>query len=217
MKNISKLIIVVLAILTGVVYVGIVGAAQTSSEISATQNAWFLIGYHFDDAGNPDEIRQVYASLPGDPSSSLQTLFNQWKLGIITRDKVRLSLVAYAKSLAGLEAVESFRLGEWCSLLLTAEKDFKSNIQQDHSDAAFHNMVEIEILARQAQGFIDVLSGELTKDVLDSLNKVVAAAIKIDVAGVFQESASYDEFTTAILSLPKYVATIIAVYMLESF
>lgn len=217
MRSISKLLVVALVVLTGVVYVGLVGAVQTSSDISATQHIWVLIGYYFDDASNPDEIRQVYASLPGDPSSSLQALFDQWKRGLITRDKVRLSLIAYAKSLAGYEAVESFRLGEWCSRLLTAEKDFKSNVQQDHSDAAFHNMVDIEILAYQAQEFIDALSGELPKDVLDSLNKVVVAAVKIDVAGVLHGSASEDEFTTAILSLPKYVAVIVTVYMMGSF
>ena len=222
MKKISKLMVVVV-VLTGVLYVGAVGLAQTSSAGSTTQSAsytiqhtWVLIGYHFDSASNPRDITQLYGSLPGFPPTSLKALFDQWKAGVITRQKVRPAVLAYARSAGGYEAIESFRLGEWCHRILALEKVFKSNVESNNSHEAFSNMVDMEFLARQAQEFIDILPGTTPKDVIDGLNKIALASTKMDVIGVLNRTASADDFTTAILSLPKYVAQIIAVYLLGS-
>ena len=221
MKKISKLMVVVV-VLTGVLYVGAVGLAQTSSAGSATQSAsstiqhtWVLIGYHFDSASKPEDITRLYDSLPGFPPTSLKALFDQWKAGV-TRQKVRPAVLAYARAAGGYEAIESFRLGEWCHRILALEKVFKSNVESNNSHEAFSNMVDMEFLARQAQEFIDILPGTTPKDVIDGLNKIALASTKMDVIKVIHGTASADDFVTAVLSLPKYVAQIIAVYLLGS-
>ena len=103
--------------------------------------------------------------------------------------------------------------------MLTVEKHFQSNVQNDNSNDALSNMIDIAALADRVQEFIDNLASESSEDVVEALNHIADAAGKIDIVAYMRstDSAYDDAFVAAILSLPKYVATIIAVYMLGSF
>ncbi len=211
MKKISKLMAVVV-VLTGVFYIGVVGLAQTSSASFTIQPAWVAVGFSFYEASTQKDIAQVYAWLPGTPPYSLKNLFDQWKVGVITRQKVRPALLAYAKATGGYNAIENFRLGEWGSHLLVTEKWFQNAIKNKDSQKAMFYMIDIEFLARQVQEFIDILPANAPKDVIDGLNKIALASAKIDVAKIMNGTASDDEkheFSAALLSLPKYVQQII--------
>ncbi|MCS7240639.1 MAG: hypothetical protein NZ651_05285 [Candidatus Bipolaricaulota bacterium] len=189
-----------------------INAQAVVQDVPAVQKTWFEIGYKYDAADKPEHITALRAKLPGTPSPALLKELDRWAKGEVQKDKVRPLLVAHAKTIGGWEAVQAFRLGEWCSQLEDTVLEFMVGAMLDRPEVWASALFRMPALTAQAQGFIDTLSTTVPEIVIRSLESIVQASQKIDVLGVYFNRVSMDDLIKAVLSIPDNVSTLKRAY-----
>ena len=209
MKTTRLVLSVVLFVVGGVVTIFAQPALQQPSVAAQT---WFMIGYNFDGATNPKEIAGLRTMLPGTPPTELVQIMTDWEKGEVKKDEVRPHLVAYAKASGGYQALEVFRLGEWCSRLEDAVLEFMLGIMLRDEEMWVTSMNKIMVLAAQSQGFIDALFEDTPATVVEALRNIGTAGRKANMVDIYFGRVTIQELLEAIEALPDLIKVIKTTY-----
>jgi len=202
----------VLFVFGGVVTIFAQPALQRPSVAAQT---WFKIGYNFDEATNPKEIASLRTMLPAAPPTELVQTMTDWEKGAVKKDEVRPHLVAYAKASGGYQALEVFRLGEWCSRLDNAVFEFMLGAVTGNDEMWVTAMNKIMVLAAQSQGFIDALSEDAPATVVEALRNIETAGKKANMVDIYFGRVTIKELFEAVLVLPDLIGVIKTAYGME--
>jgi hypothetical protein len=165
-------------------YSGIVRAVETT-ELDV-QKTWFVIGYSYAEATEPNEVQQIVGLLRGASAEELVPQFEKWAKGEVEKTAVRGSLMAFLASKKGVIGLSACRLGEWIYALQDAYLRCIFSILLNDEVMFFKTVEEIMVLTAQAQEFIDVLSQYAPAEVIQALTEILGARHNLTFTPIFE-------------------------------
>lgn len=180
----------------------------TTLSESEVHKIWFGIGYYYNTATKPQHITALREKLPCTPPPDLLNALNQWAQKALPKDAVRPLLLNHARNCGGCEAIQAFKLGEWCSQLEDALLEFLLGVLTKDEETLAAALFLMPTLTIQAQGFVDTLSHILDPKVTQALQQIAGFTSVIDVVGVYFGRVKMTDLIEAVMTLPKLLDTI---------
>jgi hypothetical protein len=207
MKTRSVLLIVVL-LLVGIAGSVIRASASSPATVSKLQEKWFAAGYVFDLADSADHIMILRMLLLRETTPDILAQIEQWELGKLTKEEVRVVLLNYLRAQGNSYSFEVFRMGEWVSNVENSVVDMKRGVDNKNHRLIFESLVKAHVLACQARGFVDFFAGTAPQEVLQALEQIAGKGSNIDIAGLIIGDADTREIVTALLDLVGFCKSI---------